>query len=74
MDAQLKKLSEVSPWARSIDLARQKDGRVQPWKPALEVEAKAKEDGTYDQILDVSHTYPDIGDGGKDGSLRACNF
>lgn len=73
MDTHSKKQSDLSPWARAIELARQKDGREQPWKAALEVELKAKEDGTYDQIVDVSHEVPDIGSG-VDESLRACNF
>lgn len=74
MDTHSNKQSERSAWARSIDLAKQKDGREQPWKSALDIERKAKEDGTYDQIVDVSNDIPDIGSGGDDGSLRGCNF
>lgn len=71
MDTQSNQHSKLSPWARSIELAKQTDQREQPWKAALEVEKRAKEDGTYDQIPDVSTVY---GDGGDDGTIRPCNF
>jgi hypothetical protein len=74
MDTQSNKQSELSPWARSIKLAKQTDQREQPWKAALEVEKKAKADSTYDQIPDVSTVYGYDGNGGDDGSIRPCNF
>ncbi|QPG96275.1 hypothetical protein C2857_003718 [Epichloe festucae Fl1] len=60
MDLPLKEKNELSPLARAIEVSDQKDGRRQPWKAALEAEKKAKEDGTWDQIVDVSKNYPDF--------------
>lgn len=74
MDTITNQQSQLSPWARSIEVAIQRDGREQPWKAALETERKAKEEGTYDQIVDVSQDIPSIGDDGDNGSIRACNF
>lgn len=65
---------EMSGWAQVLHLAAQKDRREQPWKAALEMERKAKQDGVHDLIVDVSKNYPDVSGGLDDGSLRACNF
>lgn len=74
MDTWVGEQGDLSPWGRSLKLARAADGRERVWKAPLEAERKAKQDGTYDQLPDVSKAY--VQDGKEEGNqnIRPCDF
>ncbi|KAJ5855516.1 uncharacterized protein N7529_009460 [Penicillium soppii] len=72
MDRSLDQNGETSLWARALELAKQSDAREQPWKAALAIETKAKENDTYDQLPDKSKEYWEDGSGGDGGDIRPC--
>lgn len=52
MDTYSSKQTGKSTWADRIQAQRESDQRQQPWKKALEVEKRAKDDGTYGLLED----------------------
>lgn len=58
MDTNTVDIIRQSSWARQIEANRLSDQRQQPWKAAFDVESKAKLEGTYEELQDVTKDAP----------------